>query len=103
MAEPLACCLNGLEKVELKRDETVVILGAGPIGCLCAMASKHLGAGKVILVERDPSRRTLSQQATADTVLDSTEVDVVEAVNGRYGIGLDRSGCGRSCEGTDQR
>ena len=82
MAEPLACCLNGLEKVQLKRDETVVILGAGPIGCLCAMASKHLGAGKVILVERDPSRRTLSQQATADTVLDSTEVDVVEAVKG---------------------
>ena len=82
MAEPLACCLNGLEKVGLKKDETVVILGAGPIGCLCAMASNHLGAGKVILVEQDPSRRTLSQQATADTVLDSTEVDVVEAVNG---------------------
>jgi L-iditol 2-dehydrogenase len=82
MAEPLACCLNGLEKVELKKDETVVILGAGPIGCLCAMASNHLGAGKVILVEQDPSRRTLSQRASADTVLDSTEVDVVEAVKG---------------------
>ena len=82
MAEPLACCLNGLEKVDLKKDETVLILGAGPVGCLCAMASKYLGAGKVILVEQDPSRRTLSQQATADTVLDSTEVDVVEAVKG---------------------
>jgi len=82
MAEPLACCLNGLEKVGLKKDETVVILGAGPIGCLCAMASRHLGAGKVILVEQDPSRRILSQQATADTVLDSREVDVVEAVQG---------------------
>jgi len=82
MAEPLACCLNGLEKVGLKKDETVVILGAGPIGCLCAMASNHLGAGKVILVEQDPSRRTLSQQTKADTVLDSTEVDVVEAVKG---------------------
>jgi L-iditol 2-dehydrogenase len=82
MAEPLACCLNGLEKVDLKKDETVLILGAGPIGCLCAMASSLLGAGKVILVEQDPSRRTLSQQATADTVLDSTKVDVVEAVKG---------------------
>ena len=82
MAEPLACCLNGLEKVGLKKDETVVILGAGPIGCLCAMASNHLGAGKVILVEQDSSRRTLSQQATVDTVLDSTGVDVVEAVKG---------------------
>jgi len=82
MAEPLACCLNGFEKVELKKDETVVILGAGPIGCLCAMASTYLGAGKVILVEQNPMRRTLSQQATADTVLDSTEVDVVEAVKG---------------------
>ena len=82
MAEPLACCLNGLEKVGLKKDETVVILGAGPIGCLCAMASNHLGAGKVILVEQDPSRRSLSQQTTADTVLDSTEVNVVEAVKG---------------------
>jgi L-iditol 2-dehydrogenase len=87
MAEPLACCLNGLDKVELRQGETVVILGAGPVGCLFSMVAKQQGSGKVILVEQDPSRRTLSQQATADTVLNSTEVDVIEAVkdltNGR--------------------
>jgi L-iditol 2-dehydrogenase len=72
MAEPLACCLNALERVALKEGETVLILGAGPMGCLFAMVAKHQGSGKVILLEKDSTR--ISQARLG------LEVDLVEAV-----------------------
>ncbi len=80
LAEPIACCLNGVEKIALRPDETVLILGAGPIGSLFAMVSRYLGAGKVILVEKDPARRTSASKAMADAILDPNKVEVVEAV-----------------------
>jgi L-iditol 2-dehydrogenase len=80
MAEPLACCLNGLEKVKLKKDKTVVILGAGPIGCLFAMVAKHRGSGKVILVEKDYARISQARLGLEVDVLDANNVEVVEAV-----------------------
>jgi L-iditol 2-dehydrogenase len=80
MAEPLACCLNGLEKVALKEGETVLILGAGPIGCLFALAAKHQDSGKVILLEKDPARISQVRQGLDVDVLDASKVEVVEEV-----------------------
>jgi len=80
LAEPLACCLNGLERAALRPGESVLILGAGPIGCLFAKVSKYEGAGMVMLVEEDARRRGWSRKISADAVLDPTEVEVVEAV-----------------------
>ena len=90
MAEPIACCLNGLEKAAMTPGETVLILGGGPIGWLFAMISKHRGAGRVILVERDPKRRVGSHKASADVVLDPAEVEIGEAVRElTAGVGAD--------------
>jgi len=80
MAEPLACCLNGLEKVALKEDETVLILGAGPLGCLFAMVAKHRGSGKVILLEKDSGRSSQARQGLEVDLLDPTKVEVGEGV-----------------------
>jgi len=80
MAEPLACCLNGLEKVVLKEGETVLILGAGPIGCLFAMAAKYHGSGRVIVMEKDSGRISQARQGLEVDVLDAKTVEVVEAV-----------------------
>jgi L-iditol 2-dehydrogenase len=87
MAEPLACCLNGLEKVELKKDETVLILGAGPIGCLFAMVAKHRGAGKVIVVEKDSARIRQARLGLEVDLLDANKVEAVMELTG--GLGAD--------------
>jgi len=90
MAEPLACCLNGLEKAAMTPGETVLILGGGPIGWLFALISRHRGADRVILVEGDPKRRVWSHKALADAVLDPAEVEVGEAVREiTGGVGAD--------------
>ncbi|MDH3850871.1 MAG: alcohol dehydrogenase catalytic domain-containing protein [Deltaproteobacteria bacterium] len=87
MAEPLACCLNGLEKVELKKDETVLILGAGPIGCLFAMVAKHQSSGKVILFEKDSARISQARLGLEVDLLDANKVEAVMELTG--GLGAD--------------
>ena len=39
MAEPLACCINGFEKVSFQSYESVLIMGCGPIGLMLAFSS----------------------------------------------------------------
>jgi len=55
-AEPLSCCLNGLERAELKAGERLAIWGAGPAGTLLARAARQRGA-EVTVIEPDSLRR----------------------------------------------
>jgi L-iditol 2-dehydrogenase len=52
LAEPLACCLNAQEQVDVSKGDAVLIFGAGPTGCLHALLAKLRGAEKVIMIEK---------------------------------------------------
>ncbi|WP_093170590.1 zinc-dependent alcohol dehydrogenase [Sinosporangium album] len=56
LTEPLACALNNLDAAQIPSAEPVVVIGAGPIGLVCAVAARHLGSA-VTLIERDSFRR----------------------------------------------
>jgi L-iditol 2-dehydrogenase len=56
LAEPLACCINGQEMARVSKGDSVLILGAGPIGCLHALFAELSGAEKIIVVEKIPER-----------------------------------------------
>ena len=47
LMEPTACILNGFELAQMQPGKSVLIIGAGPIGCLGIMVAKALGAAKV--------------------------------------------------------
>ena len=42
LAEPLACCLNGYEKVQFKDYQSVLILGGGVIGLILSFIAKDI-------------------------------------------------------------
>jgi L-iditol 2-dehydrogenase len=56
IAEPMACALNGLLLSRVGAGDTVLVIGAGPIGSIHVCLSKILGATKVILSEVSDSR-----------------------------------------------
>lgn len=56
LAEPLSCVLNGQEIVDIKLGDSVLIIGAGPIGIMHAMLAEVWGAGKVILNDLSEER-----------------------------------------------
>lgn len=81
LAEPLACCLNGLEMCDLRPGATVVVIGAGPAGCMLMRASRLYGATRVIAVQRSRARLEAARTVGgADVVICAEEVDPVEAV-----------------------
>lgn len=89
LTEPLACCLHGLRRVGLKSDDTVVIIGDGPMSLLHLMLVKRFG-GKCLVVGHHGHRLALAEELGADFVLNSLETDFyAEVMRATEGYGAD--------------
>ncbi|MFO1141425.1 MAG: alcohol dehydrogenase catalytic domain-containing protein [Amaricoccus sp.] len=90
LIEPLACVLNGQNKVELAQGDTVVVLGSGPIGTLHIKLARLRGAARVIVSEPNPGRRAAAIAAGADVGIDPTTEDLRARVREETGgLGAD--------------
>ncbi len=87
LAEPLSCVLNGARQVRVQPGESVVVLGAGPIGLLHTQLARVAGAGQVIVTNRSAHRRELARALGATHAVDPAAQDissvVLEATGGR--------------------
>lgn len=79
LAEPLACVINGQILSRIEIGDTVLILGAGPIGCFHAELARNTGAGKVILADVS-SERIKMAEFTGAILIDMGKVDIKKAV-----------------------
>jgi L-iditol 2-dehydrogenase len=89
LAEPLACVMNGQERVGVNMGDTVAILGAGPIGILHIKLARLSGARLIIVSEPNPLRREAALKAGADFTIDPSGEDLfarVKAVTGGLGV-----------------
>ncbi len=77
LTEPLACALHGIDASGITANDTVVILGSGPLGLLLAAIAKLRGA-RVIVTGRGAERLALAQQFGADSVIDVTALSLQE-------------------------
>ncbi len=90
LAEPLACVINGQEKVRVERGDTAVVLGSGPIGILHIKLARHSGTHKIIVSEPNPLRRAAALAAGADLAVDPTSENLGEIVREQTaGLGAD--------------
>lgn len=81
VAEPLACVLNGQELAGVGPGDDVVVVGAGPIGCLHVRLARARGARRVYLVELNRARLDMSANAVdPDAAVCGSEVDAVDEV-----------------------
>jgi L-iditol 2-dehydrogenase len=80
LTEPLACVLNGQELAQVGDGDTVVILGAGPIGCLHVRLARARGARTIVLVDVNRGRLDLAARAEPDASIDGSKDDPIDAV-----------------------
>ena len=80
MGEPLAVTLHGVGRVNIKPGDSVVILGAGPIGTLFTLLAKMCGAGRIIVSEPADGRRRHVADLGIDAVVNPKEQDLKEVV-----------------------
>jgi 2-desacetyl-2-hydroxyethyl bacteriochlorophyllide A dehydrogenase len=72
LTEPMAVGLHAVNLARLTGNETVVVIGAGPVGLAVLMHLKQRGASPVIVSEPSHGRRALAERLGADILIDPT-------------------------------
>lgn len=83
MAEPISCCLHGIDLCNIKAGDTVLVMGGGPIGMIMMQLAKNAGASKVIMSEPVEEKREQALKLGATKTIDPLHEDV-EAVLAEY-------------------
>ncbi|HEX9132990.1 MAG TPA: alcohol dehydrogenase catalytic domain-containing protein, partial [Ktedonobacteraceae bacterium] len=77
LTEPLACALHGVAACEIAPGDTVVILGAGPLGLLLTALVRLQGA-RTVITGHGTDRLTLAHHFGADVVIDVSHMSFQE-------------------------
>ncbi|MCI8711798.1 MAG: zinc-dependent alcohol dehydrogenase family protein [Ruminococcus sp.] len=88
MAEPVACCLHGIEMCDIHPGQHVLVIGGGMIGLLMVQLARLEGAAKVALMEPVEGKRELGKKLGADLVIDPRSEDAGKVLqeNGMHQI-----------------
>ena len=95
VADPFACALNGVEMLDVRLGDVVVILGTGPIGCWQAVMCRDRGASTIYMTDVNKDRLDVALGVVGRFVDDAwvtgEDDDGVEQVMSRTdGRGADR-------------
>ena len=70
---------------EIKRGESVAVIGCGGVGIAAIAGAKLAGASKIIAVDIDPAKLEWAKDFGATDVINSKESDPVEGIQGLTG------------------
>lgn len=82
ITEPIACGVHAsMEKVQVKKGETAVIIGPGPIGLCLAQVLKGLGATVILLgITQDQERLDTALELGVDHIIDTQKEEAVAVI-----------------------
>jgi L-iditol 2-dehydrogenase len=77
--EPVNTCMKGVEALHLRRGETVLAIGQGPIGIILSVLARQAGA-TLITSDLYPERLRIGSSFGLDLTIDASRANVVERV-----------------------
>ncbi len=78
VAEPGSSVIHAHERAGTTIGDTVLIMGAGPIGCLHTAIARACGADRIFISDIVPRRLELASEFGPDAVIDASSEDIVE-------------------------
>ena len=78
LVEPLAVAWHAVDQYDIKKGDSALVLGAGPIGLGVIQCLKARGAETIIAVEVAKQRQDYAKHFGATHILDPTKDDVVK-------------------------
>ncbi|MEZ5931642.1 MAG: L-idonate 5-dehydrogenase [Alphaproteobacteria bacterium] len=89
-AEPLAVCLHAKNRAGDLAGKSVLVTGAGPIGCLVTAVAKHAGATEVVVTDLEnlplETARAMGADRTINVSEDSEALDPYYADKGSVDV-----------------
>lgn len=77
LVEPLAVALHAVHAARLQPGDSVLIVGARPIGLAAVLWCRHFGARHVAVSDKVPERLALAERLGADGTIDASKEDVI--------------------------
>ena len=78
MAEPVACCVHGMDLTHVAQGDTVLIIGGGTIGMIMLQLAKIAGAAKLIMMEPVKAKREMAKKLGANITIDPANESIDE-------------------------
>lgn len=79
LCEPLACCLHGMDQLDVRQGESVALVGLGSIGAIMLQLIRAAGAGEILVIDANEARRTLALELGATAFLNARDADAIAA------------------------
>ncbi len=90
LAESFSCVYNAFDSLKTSPGDTVLVIGAGPIGNMHVIINKLAGATKIMVADINMKRLEESEKFGADVIIDTSKQDIVEMVKQNTdGLGAD--------------
>ena len=80
MVEALSIGFHAVSRTSISINDIAVVLGAGMIGQMVIQSLRLAGCGQIIAVDIEQNKLEKASKLGADTILNSSEVDVVKKV-----------------------
>jgi 2-desacetyl-2-hydroxyethyl bacteriochlorophyllide A dehydrogenase len=80
LIEPLAVAVHAVRRAKICLGDTVVVIGAGPIGLLVTAVCKAAGAREIIVSDITDARLATASLMGATTTLNSRKESIVDAI-----------------------
>lgn len=88
LSEPLSCAINAQELAGVKKNDTVLVIGGGPLGALHAELAKANGARNSLIIQRSEPRLSLLRAIEDITIIDGVHdnpLSIVEKLTDHIG------------------
>ena len=90
LAEPVSCAVSCAELCGIGEGDTVVVVGAGPMGLMNLFVAREFGARKLILAQREGKRLEQARVFDCDRLVNTSKEDLRAAVLAETGgLGAD--------------
>jgi len=80
--EPVNTCMKGIEALRLEKNETVLVMGQGPIGIMLSVLAQRAGA-TVITSDLYPDRLKIAESFGLGSTIDASRTDAVKEMRER--------------------
>ncbi len=80
VSEPVSSSIHAQEKGQVGLGDTVVIIGAGPVGCIHTSLARARGADKIFVVDVVDERLKLAEAFEPDAAINASKTDLVAEV-----------------------